>query len=225
LVYGFLLLVELAAVGLPWFVNLSQVQYVAAWAPNILLCSGVVWVVLIIGGAFLWGTIVLLPHVPRLTAATLVGLFGLTVSDLPWKFSIQGFAQAPGLSIALCGFSLLGVLGYLSWEVSSCGVLGAGAIKRTGILLLIGLSQALLFSSIFSLLLAGPFYEPDVLDSSVIEALESSGKLALYRIQTWNGYFYPSLAALYGFGSLAAGTLLQVLWQERRITSPDVVPT
>ena len=222
-VYIGLLFLGLLVVFLPWFVTPSQVQYVSRLL-DILPWVGLTWIILISCGVFCWGNIVLSPHVPRLAAATLVGLFGLAISDLPWKFSIQGFSQAPALSVGLCVLSILLVLGYFSWEIGSSGASRSEVIRRSSVLLLIGLSQALLFSTVFTLFLAGPLYRPE-LDSNVIKALETAGTCALFSVDTRFGSFYPSLAALYGFGSLAGGTLLQLLWQERRITSTDVVPT
>lgn len=223
-VYIGLLCLGLLVVSLPWFVIPSQLQYVSRLL-DILLWVGLIWVILISCGVFCWGNIALTPHVPRLAAATLVGLFGLAISDLPWKFSIQGFSQAPALSMGLCVLSILLVLGYFSWEIGSSGASRPEVFRRSGVLLLIGLTQALFFSNLFALFVADRLYRPDLLDSNTIKTLESSGRLALYSIDTSFGKFYPSLAALYGFGSLAGGTLLQVLWQERRITSTDVVPT
>ena len=171
-----------------------------------------------------WGIRAIYSHVPRLAGATALGL-AAALMDIGGfgEFALKAFSpENCKLSVLLILGSLILTFMYLQWEVGAApGLSRRERNRRVASLLGLGLTQAFTFSSLFSWLLAGKLFDSTALAGAadVVNLAGLPGDLfAWANVAT----FYPSLAVIFAFTSLAIGVVLQILWQEQPMTDPEV---
>lgn len=201
--------------GLPLWGHLASA--LQSWAPVVACCflwSCLGWALLVAAQFRAWGARVLYPHVPRLAAATAVGLAALL--NIP---NVQRLALSPGQpgvtarGLFLAVGALFVTYYYLHWEAASVRPPAAVERARVWRLLLVALTQALCLSLLFSWLVAGRLFD---------EGMGPGVPLA-WPFTAWGlGAYYPALVLPFALCSLAIGVVLQTLWQEQPLTDTDV---
>ncbi len=212
--------------------GLDSARLSAGWEPVVSLAwmaapylvvgflgSIALWGLLLVAQFLSWGARALYPHVPRLAAATIVGLAAL--------LNISGFGSLglqPGLQgnavriLLLVGASLLLTVFYLQWEVGTPHLRLRHHLTRSAAMLWLGLAQAGAVASLFSWLLTKPVLADacDVLPA--VLAVPLGPPLTGWGVAD----FYPLVAVLLAFASLAIGVLMQIIWQEQPMTDVEV---
>ena len=190
----------------------------APWLVGAFVAAAALWFALLGLRFVTWNVRALYAHVPRLAGATLLGLAaGLLNIGGFGEFALQAAAPAnrwPAIILAIAAVML--TFFYLHWEVGTPPLRREVRGPRVSALFWLGLTQALTFSSLFSWLLAGRLFDPqEVARAPVVRV---GGPLAGMGL----GAYYPTLAILFAFASLAVGVVLQILWQEQPMTDPEV---
>lgn len=153
----------------------------------------------------------LLTFVPRLGAAVAVGAAPLALTDEFWRLALTTEpSRALAVSAALLALAAI----YLALEVRSRGVRRAPRVfARTVELLVAAVAYAALISHAI-VAIVGPSAISAYASSSVSPAFA-----ACRSVEAALACAVPSLYALFAASSLTLGVLLQLLWEERPMTS------
>jgi len=201
-------------------------QAFLAWCANasgclfeLFLGYGVLWGLLLVCQFVGWGERAIYLHVPRLAAATLVGLAGLLniggFGELALSLgAVGGHTRVALLVVASLAVALL----YLQWEAGTPHLSRRRRLWRSVRLLLLGLTQAVALAALFSWILAEPVLIAGARVPPDVDPVRLGGILAAYGL----GNYYPTVAALLAPCSLAIGVILQILWQEQPMTDVGV---